>query len=248
VQVEGGTATLKGTLASTATMSFTLEFFANTTCNAAGYGEGEQPLGRVTVATDAGGWANFTYVPTATVTSPVSFTVTATDPNRNTSEFSPCAGPSTEAAITPAGGGTLEQGGVAVAVPANAVAAETTLALLPLAMPANAAPDGMSFGGLAFLLTAFVGGAQQADFVFQQPVRVTLHYHDADIEGLDEAELTLTYWDGTAWADAATTCTPASTYDRQPAANQLGIDICHLSQYALAAPETPSLYLPAVMR
>ncbi len=250
VQVDGGAATLKGTLETTRTATFHLEFFANSQCDPTGFGEGETPLGSIEVTTDANGWATFTYVPTATVTSPVSFTVTATDPNRNTSEFSPCAGPSTEAAITPAGG-VLQTDAVTVTVPAGVVAADVTLALAPLAMPVNAAPDGMGFGGLAFLLNAFVGGVQQQNFIFQQPVRVTVHYDDDATAGLDENTLTLQYWNGAVWADAATACSPSSTYDRQPATNQLGVDICHLTPYALMGPQhapQPTIYLPVVVR
>ena len=140
---------------------------------------------------------------------------------------------------------------MSVTVPAGAVTADVTLALEPLATPVNAAPDGTGFGGLAFLLNAFVGGVQQQHFAFQQPVRVTVHYSDADPAGLDENTLTLQYWNGTAWADAATTCTPTSTYDRQPATNQLGVDICHLTPYALMGPlhaPQPTLYLPVIVR
>jgi len=248
VQFGGDTVTLKGTLESTRTTTFLLEFFGNRECDASGFGEGEIPLGRAEVTTDANGWATFTYIPTATVTSPVSFTVTATDPNRNTSEFSPCAGPSTEAVLTPAGGGSLNTNGVTVTVPAGGVAADVTLALEPLVAPVNVAPDGMGFGGLAFLLNAFVGGAQQQNFAFQQPVRVTVQYSDAAIAGLDENTLTLQYWNGTAWGDAATTCTPASSYNRQPATNQIGVDICHLTPYALMGPASMELYLPVIAR
>ncbi len=251
VQFAGDAVTLKGTLESTRTTTFLLEFFGNHACDPSGFGEGELPLGRAEVTTDANGWASFTFVPTATVTSPMSFTVTATDPNRNTSEFSPCAGPSNEAVITPAAGGSLHANGVTVTVPAGGVAADVTLALEPLAMPVNTAPEGMGFGGLAFLLNAFVGGAAQQHFTFQQPVRVTVQYSDASLAGLDESTLTLQYWNGTTWADAANTCTPASTYDRQPAANQLSVDICHLTPYALMGPQSApqrSLYLPVVVR
>jgi len=56
---------------------------------------------------------------------------------------------------------------------------------------------------------------------------------------------------GAVWADAATTCTPASTYNRQPATNQLTVDICHLTPYALMGPQSvpqPTIYLPVVVR
>jgi hypothetical protein len=251
VQVSGGAATLKGALESAATTTYTLEFFANTQCDPSGFGEGENPLGRATVTTDANGWAGFTFAPAMALTQPVSFTVTATDPDRNTSEFSPCAGISSEAVITPGAGGALQGDGVAVAIPSGAVAADVTLVLLPLATPVNALPDGLGFGGVAFLLNAFVGGVPQEEFVFQQPVTVTVQYSDAGIAGLDKAALTLQTWDGAAWTDAATTCTPSSIYDRQPEQNRLTVAICHLSQYALmetSGESMQSIYLPAVMR
>jgi CSLREA domain-containing protein len=250
VQADGDGFVLKGSLASTATLTYTLEFFANRICDPSGFGEGEIPLGRATVSTDGDGWAVFTFSPAMTFTHPISFTVTATDPNRNTSEFSPCAGPSTEAALTPATGGVLAGDGVTVTVPAGAVAADFTLSLLPLAGPAHLLPDGMTFGGLAFLLNAFVGGVQQEGFVFQQPVMLSLTYRDEDVAGLDEDALTLQTWDGAAWVDAATTCTPPAAYSRQPEQNRLGMHICHLSEYALVVGAAPirRIYLPLVLR
>jgi len=55
-------------------------------------------------------------------------------------------------------------------------------------------------------------------------------------------------WNGLAWVDAATTGTPTSTYDRQPATNQLGMGICHLTPYALMGPARVDLYLPVITR
>ncbi len=58
----------------------------------------------------------------------------------------------------------------------------------------------------------------------------------------------LYYWDGAAWVDAATTCTPHSTYTRNLAANQISLPVCHLTQFALFGRPTPGLYLPLVTR
>jgi len=251
VQAAGNGFVLKGSLASSANLTYTLEFFANRTCDPGGFGEGEIPLGRATVAADGDGWADFTFSPAMTFTHPVSFTVTATDPDHNNSEFSPCAGASVEAALTPTTGGVLAADDITVTVPAGSVGEEVTLALLPLAAPAHAAPDGMTFGGRAFLLTAFVGGVQQEGYAFQQPVLLSLTYADADVAGLDENALVLQTWDGGAWVDAATTCTPPAAYSRQPEQNRLGVPICHLSEYALmetAAPPARLIYLPLIMR
>ena len=86
VTAAGTTAT--GTFNSTPSETFTLEFFANTTADPSGYGQGETYLTSTTVTTDGTGDANFSVplgdsVPIGSIIS-----VTATDPNNNTSEFS----------------------------------------------------------------------------------------------------------------------------------------------------------------
>jgi hypothetical protein len=96
-----------------------------------------------------------------------------------------------------------------------------------------------------------VGGVHQEEFVFQQPGTVPVQYRNADSAGLDEAALTLQPWDGAAWTDAATTCTPSSTYHRQPEQNRLTVAICHLSQYALVetgGESMQAIYLLTVRR
>ena len=88
----GGSVTVSGTLNSTPSTAFRLEFFASEFCDATGFGEGQQFIGTTDVTTDANGDASF---------GPLSFaapddaeiTATATDPAGNTSEFSQCAGP-----------------------------------------------------------------------------------------------------------------------------------------------------------
>jgi Calx-beta domain/Domain of unknown function (DUF4214) len=83
--------TINGTLNSTATTQFRLEFFANASCDASGNGEGKTFLGSTNATTDSSCSASFSMVvPNASVTGPI-ITATATDPNNNTSEFSACA-------------------------------------------------------------------------------------------------------------------------------------------------------------
>jgi titin len=81
------TITIQGTFAGAANSSYTLEFFANSTANPSGFGEGSQLLGSATVATDASGTATFTLTFTVMVTPGQVVSATATDPARNTSEF-----------------------------------------------------------------------------------------------------------------------------------------------------------------
>ena len=81
---------LTGTLNSVANATFTVQFFANATCDSSGNGEGQTFLGQTSVTTDANGNASFN----ATVAVPVAIgafiTATATDAANNTSEFSTC--------------------------------------------------------------------------------------------------------------------------------------------------------------
>jgi CSLREA domain-containing protein len=84
--------TIIGTLNSTASTQFRIEFFANTSCDPAGSGEGKVFLASTNVTTDGSCAAGFNInVPNASITGPM-ITATATDPNNNTSEFSACAG------------------------------------------------------------------------------------------------------------------------------------------------------------
>ncbi len=89
--VSGGSRTrVEGTLNSAPDTSFTLEFFANSACDASGYGEGETPLGTAVVTTDGGGNAGFNVTFATVVPAGQFITATATNPNNNTSEFSQC--------------------------------------------------------------------------------------------------------------------------------------------------------------
>jgi titin len=78
---------IAGTLNSSASSSFTLEFFWSPTADASGYGEGKTPLGTVAVNTDALGNAAFSFTPGPIAAAGV-ITATATDSAGNTSEFS----------------------------------------------------------------------------------------------------------------------------------------------------------------
>ena len=80
--LSGGTATIFGTLNSIASSSFTLELFSNATADA----EGETYLDTITVTTNA--TCNATFTATLAVAPNLSVTATATDSERNTSEFS----------------------------------------------------------------------------------------------------------------------------------------------------------------
>lgn len=79
-----------GTFSGAANATFRLEFFANPTCHASGFGEGRTLLGSADVSTDGGGNVSFSQTFTANVALGEAVTGTATDGAGNTSEFSAC--------------------------------------------------------------------------------------------------------------------------------------------------------------
>ncbi len=105
---QGTTTTIVGTLASTPSTAFRIEFFANASCDASGNGEGATYLGFVNVTTGPTGAANVNAVLTATVSAGQTITSTATDPNGNTSEFSECRGVAVSADLSVTKNGSVE--------------------------------------------------------------------------------------------------------------------------------------------
>jgi parallel beta-helix repeat protein len=90
-----GNLRIEGTLNSTASVAYTLHFYANPACDAAGNGEGRTYLGTASVVTAANCVADFTggnAITLAGVTVPAGqiVTATATSNSGNTSEFSAC--------------------------------------------------------------------------------------------------------------------------------------------------------------
>lgn len=82
---------VKGTLNSSASSPFNLDFYRNSACDPTGHGEGEHLIGSTLITTDALGNANFDITfPVVTAANEL-LTATATDQSANTSEFSPCA-------------------------------------------------------------------------------------------------------------------------------------------------------------
>jgi hypothetical protein len=89
--IVSGNVTISGTLNSTASTAFRVEFFSNAACDPSGNGEGQTFLGSALVTTDAN--CNKSFGPLIFAVSPgqTFFTATATDVvNNNTSEFSAC--------------------------------------------------------------------------------------------------------------------------------------------------------------
>ncbi|HFC11519.1 MAG TPA: hypothetical protein ENJ56_01650 [Anaerolineae bacterium] len=89
-------APIGGSLNSTPNTTVTIDFYANSSCDPTGHGEGGTWLGSETVTTDAMG--NATFSSGLSVTSTI-LTATATDPAGNSSEFSQCFQVGTPTAI-----------------------------------------------------------------------------------------------------------------------------------------------------
>lgn len=81
---------VQGTLNSTANTNFLIEFFANTSCDPSGFGEGQTLIGSTNVSTDASCNAVINATLPNSVPAGSVITATATDPLGNTSEFSQC--------------------------------------------------------------------------------------------------------------------------------------------------------------
>ncbi|MEP7132399.1 MAG: hypothetical protein ABI914_04495 [Acidobacteriota bacterium] len=88
--IAGSNVTISGTLNSTASTAFRIEFFSNTACDASGFGEGRTFLGFTVVATDASCNATFGPLVFAVPAGQTVFTSTATGSPINTSQFSAC--------------------------------------------------------------------------------------------------------------------------------------------------------------
>lgn len=87
--ISGGNTVIEGTLNSTPSAQYTIEFFSNLSCDPSQHGEGETFIGLTSLATDSSGDARFS-IPFAGLTPGSYVTATATDSGNNTSEFSQC--------------------------------------------------------------------------------------------------------------------------------------------------------------
>jgi hypothetical protein len=127
--------------------------------------------------------------------------------------------------------------------PADVLSQTTTIILTP-----TLAAGGIDrwFTGHAFDLATPI--SLRPDLAFNAPVTITIHYIDRDVSVVsDEAALQLAWWDGAQWIDAASTCSPVSSYTRDTTANILSVPVCGTGGYALFGP-THQLHLPALRR
>jgi hypothetical protein len=79
-------------------------------------------------------------------------------------------------------------------------------------------------------------------------VTTTIVYSDLDIVGARENTLALYQWRNGARRDGATTCSPPSSYVRDPAHNRISVAVCQTGLFAMFGAEAPLVYLPWVRR
>ncbi len=217
------------------------------------FGDGASALGQnVTHVYEAPGL----YTAVVTATSLTSYAV-ATTPVTITVDSTITPGAGGELSFT-----NPETGlGLRVNVPAGAVADLISLSYTPLDMipqpsppntisyyfdldalepervflPMVVAGAGSGYGGTAVVPNTLPFAANS--FPFLRPVSVTIFYNEDTLPaGTDENDMKLLYWDSPSqtWIDAATTCTPTSTYDYHPLLNWFQVDICHLSRFSVS--------------
>ncbi len=135
-----------------------------------------------------------------------------------------------------------------VQVPPGAFTQTTTLNLAPVFTVTGSPTGNLSFAGHAFDLSAFRSGQPVPGATFLRPVTITVQYSDADVAGVDENTLRVYVLSGGMWVDAATTCTPPSSYMRDTVNNRLSVAICHLSQFAVFGAVQYKVYSPVIFK
>jgi len=112
-------------------------------------------------------------------------------------------------------------------------------------------PTTFQFAGYTFAIDAYQQEGQVSDFIFNEPIILTIIYSDANIAGLDESTLMLYYFDPetVTWQVDGIT-----VIERVPAENRLVLALSHLTEFALVtvddtlAEATEKVYLPIVTR
>jgi hypothetical protein len=125
-----------------------------------------------------------------------------------------------------------------------AVTQTTTMTLTPT-LTSGGSP--FAFAGHAFDLSASQAGISYPGFTFDEAVWATIHYSDQDVWGLtSEDALSLFWWTGSSWQDAANTCDPPLEYIRDTANNIIGVPFCKTGSFTLVGP-TIHQYIPLAL-
>ena len=140
-----------------------------------------------------------------------------------------------------------EGSAIAVHLPTGAVSETITLAYTDLGTLPTDPPSGFQFGNQIFDLDAFHNDTLLENFTFQQPVTITLSYSDADVADLDEASLTVRYFDpkSNQWQTEGITIV-----ERDLNNNRITFTVTHLTVFGMFGSSETSFrsYLPFVVR
>ena len=232
--------------------------------------------GRGSAAIDAGS-QTVTFTPGPGVSGVFTFTYVGRDANQRSDEAlvsvvvsarSETGSPPQIAAVNPAVNTTVAFSSpgvslVGIQMRAGAFTGTVTakeifyLAYTPLITPTgdiNQPPSGLEFGNFVFDLSVYLNGRLLSPVTFAQPVTLTFTYSAALLAGLNEATLTVYYWNGTAWANDGIV-----VIGRDPVNHTLIVTITHLTEFGFFAAmptgigETPEpegsawkIFLPAI--
>ena len=191
-----------GAVTGDAGTTLTLQFFANESCDASGYGEGQRSIGTTDVLLDGTGNGSFDAALPAAAGAGDMVTATATAANGRTSEFSACK----EAINTPVGSGVVVD-------PVDDSTGEA---------PVTLTFDDITGGGNTTLDISDTGPPGPGTFDIGDPatyyqisttasytgnIEICIHYDEADIPG-DEADLAILHFDTSldpdAWVEVTT--------------------------------------------
>ena len=134
-------------------------------------------------------------------------------------------------------------------VPAGAVSEPSVVVYTPDTVIEEHQPGGFSLADITFDLQVCQDGECFSDYQFNEPVKLTLYYSDAEVAGLIEEELYLYTWDGSTWVDAVIDCGwTLDAYERYPEENKLVVPLCHFTEFAMVEVDWKRIYLPLVLR
>lgn len=128
-------------------------------------------------------------------------------------------------------------------IPAGAVITPTALIYSEASLPIQSL-GAIRIGGRTFSLQAQQDNLPVTGLVFQQPVTMTILYADADLNTLNEVEMTLFELQPTdsSWSDAHVV-----RIEHAPEANRLVVAITEVADYALGAPNR-IIFLPLIQQ
>ncbi len=139
-------------------------------------------------------------------------------------------------------------GSLHVLIPAGALEETSAIVFTPDTDVDERMPGGLFASGMHFDLLVCPGNVCDEPYYFEDIVTLTLHYTDADIQGLIEDELYLYVWDGSQWTDIVQQCSAGlMLYVRDPAQNSLGVPVCHFSRFVMNG-EAHTQFLPILRK